>query len=313
MNLVHLHLLLNHLPTIGTVIAIGLFIVSLGGIHHDVRRVSLGLFFVIAILSMPAYMTGNAAQEAIVGQEGVSEAMMATHQEAALLAFLVMEITGLVAWFALWQFRRTAVAGTWVVPAILILSLVTFVLMARAATMGGEIRHPEIRAEVAATEGTPAPGGLFSGASIALFIGNEPWAWPAGETFHFIGLCLLFGVALLINLRLLGVLKNVSFAALHRLLPLGILGFAINTVTGMLFFVGTPEQYTQNIAFYWKVAFMMIASLSVLYLTFFDEPWSVESGDDAPVTAKIVAASTIFLWLGVLYCGRMLPYLGNSF
>jgi hypothetical protein len=128
-----------------------------------------------------------------------------------------------------------------------------------------------------------------------------------------IGLCLLFGVALILNLRLLGVLKNVSFAALHRLLPLGILGFAINTLTGMLFFVGTPEQYTQNIAFYWKVAFMMIASLSVLYLTFFDEPWSVGSGDDAPVTAKIVAASTIFLWLGVLYCGRMLPYLGNSF
>jgi hypothetical protein len=310
MNLAHLHLLLNHLPTIGTVVAIGLFIVSLGKIHHDVRRVSLGLFFVIAVFSMPAYMTGNAAQEAILGQEGVSEAMMARHQEAALLAFLLMEITGLVAWFALWQFRRTAVAASWVVPAMLIFSIVTFVLMARAATMGGEIRHPEIRAEVAATE---AQGGLFSGASIQTFIGNQPWAWPAAETLHFIGLCLLFGAAFVINLRLLGVLKNMSFAALHRLLPVGILGFAINTLTGMLFFVGTPEQYTQNGAFYWKVAFMMIASLSVLYLTLFDEPWNVGSGDDAPVTAKIVAASTIFLWLGVLYCGRMLPYLGNSF
>ena len=177
--------------------------------------------------------------------------------------------------------------------------------------MGGEIRHPEIRAvEVAATEATP---GLLNGASIASFVAGKPWVWPASETIHFVGLCLLFGVALLINLRLLGILKNVSFAALHRLLPLGILGFAINTITGMLFFIGTPDQYTQNIAFYWKVVFMLIAALSVLYLTFFDEPWNVGSGDDAPLTAKVVAASTIFLWLGVLYCGRMLPYLGNSF
>ena len=36
-------------------------------------------------------------------------------------------------------------------------------------------------------------------------------------------------------------------------------------------------------------------------------------GDDAPLRAKVVAASAIFLWLGVLFCGHMLPFIGNAF
>ena len=44
-----------------------------------------------------------------------------------------------------------------------------------------------------------------------------------------------------------------------------------------------------------------------------DEPWEVESGVDAPMTAKFAAASAIFIWAAVLYCGHMLPFIGNSF
>jgi hypothetical protein len=51
----------------------------------------------------------------------------------------------------------------------------------------------------------------------------------------------------------------------------------------------------------------------VLYFTVLDEPWVLGSGDDAPLTAKAVAVSALILVLGVLYCGRMLPFLGNAF
>ena len=53
---------------------------------------------------------------------------------------------------------------------------------------------------------------------------TAPYGWPALETLHFIGLTLLIGVVLLIDLRMLGVMKNVCFPSLHRLLPWALLG-----------------------------------------------------------------------------------------
>ena len=61
------------------------------------------------------------------------------------------------------------------------------------------------------------------------------------------------------------------------------------------------------------MALMMLAGINVLYFTIFEEPWAVGPEDDAPFTAKAVAASALILVVGVLYCGRMLPFIGNAF
>ena len=310
MNLTHIHLLINHFPTIGTILAIGLFVVALAGKSEDVKRASLAIFFVIALLSLPTYMSGSAAEAAIKDRPEVSAAVMERHRDAALPALLFMEMTGLVAWAALWQSRRSSRPARWSAPAVLVLSILTLGLMTRAANMGGEIRHPEIGSGV---EAAAESGAWVKSASIASFVVGRPWVWPASETLHFIGLALLIGIVLVVNLRMLGIGKNLSFSGLHRMLPWGILGFTINSITGMLFFIATPEQYTQNVAFYWKIALMMLAGVNVLYFTMFDEPWALEPGDDAPLRAKLIAVSAIFLWIGVMYCGRMLPFIGSSF
>jgi hypothetical protein len=150
-------------------------------------------------------------------------------------------------------------------------------------------------------------------ASLASFVNATPGVWTTSETLHFMGLCLLFGAVLVINLRMLGMMRSVSFADLHGLLPVGIVGFVINLVTGMLFFIAIPEQYTQNIAFQWKMILLVPAAVSLLYLTASEDVWAVGSGDDAPLVAKLIAAGSIVVWIGVLYFGRMLPYIGNSF
>jgi len=115
------------------------------------------------------------------------------------------------------------------------------------------------------------------------------------------------------NLRILGFMKNASFVDVHRLLPWGVWGFVINSVTGMLFFAGAAGQYIENPAFHLKMLFMLLAGANVLYLTLFDEVWALGPGDNAPMSAKLVAASQVFLWVGVIYYGRMLPYIGNAF
>jgi hypothetical protein len=313
MNVAHLHLLLNHLPTIGFGVALALFFVGLAGRSDDLKKASLIMFFAMALLVMPVYMSGNAAEETIRESPGVSKALIEVHEDAALLAFVFMEFTGLGAWIELWQYRRRKRPGTLNLATITILGIITFGLMARAATMGGEIRHPEIRAIQEATEEVESSGAGSWNETIAAWVNLKPWVWPMMETLHFIGLGVLFGVVLIVNMRMLGMMKTVPFAALHALLPVGIVAFAVNLFTGMGFFVGTPGQYTQNIAFYGKVVLMLAAAANILYLTVFDDVWNLGPEDEVPFTAKVIAGSGILLWLGVIFFGRMLPFIGNSF
>jgi hypothetical protein len=111
----------------------------------------------------------------------------------------------------------------------------------------------------------------------------------------------------------LGLAKSVSFAAVYQLLPLGILGFGINMLTGMLFFLAAPQQYINNVEFHRKIVFVVLAGINVLYFMLFDKAWKVGAGEDAPTSSKVAAAISLYLWVGILYYGEMLPFLGNSF
>lgn len=303
MNLAHLHLLLNHFPTVGLAIALGLLVAALLKKSEDLKQASFVGFFLLGLLAIPAYLTGSAAQTVLQDQPDVSQQVIAAHQDAALLALILLEITGLMAWIALWRFQR------WHPIGILVLAMVTFGLMASAANIGGHIRHPEI---LAAGTAAPMPGWPRIAAAGAALVLDNPWVWPIAEVFHFVGLCLLFGVVLLVNLRLLGFVKGVAFADVNRLLPWAMLGLGINIVTGMLFFLAAPEQYTQNTAFVWKMGLMLIAGVTLLYPTMCDLAGESTPGDRAPLAGRIIAAGSIGLWIGVIFLGRFLPYLGSE-
>src|SRR6476646_7201631 len=98
-------------------------------------------------------------------------------------------------------------------------------------------------------------------------------------------------------------MKRVPFAELHRLLPWGMLGFGLNLITGMLFFVGQPKQYIDSAPFYWKVVFLMIAGANFLYLTVFRKAWTAKDapGWHATFGDKAMAAVSMASWLIILY------------
>lgn len=325
MNLAHVHLLLNHFPTIGFGIALLLYVAAIIGKKDDLHRASLVMFFLVAAVAIPTYMSGNAAEEIIKKQTGIAATAIRAHEDAALQAFVIMEITGFLAWLALWQYRLLRRPPKWTAPIVLTLSFISFALMARAANLGGEIHHPEIVSgeQAAATTEQPAaateqaaatgdePGGFAR--TVGAFVVGKTWVWPSCETLHFVGLSILFTTVLLVDLRMLGIAKKIPFSALYQLLPLGMLGFALNLTTGMFFFIGAPQQYTKNPIFYWKMVFVILAAVNVLYFMLLDQPWTVGPEDEAPFGAKVMAASAIFLWIGILFFGHMLPFLGNAF
>src|SRR5687767_12751994 len=106
MTLTHLHLLLNHVPTVGTALAIALFVLSLFRRNDMLRRVSLEVFFIIALVTIPTYLSGLSAQQQLMTREGVSNVMIEAHEDAAVFSLILMQITGALSWLALWQFRR---------------------------------------------------------------------------------------------------------------------------------------------------------------------------------------------------------------
>jgi hypothetical protein len=151
---------------------------------------------------------------------------------------------------------------------------------------------------------------------LAWFVIHYSWVWPASETLHFIGLAMLIGVIALMDLRLLGMAKRLPFAPLHRLLPFAVAGFGICLTTGTLFFAGDPFQYIHNNVFWFKMLFIALAGTNVLAFYFTGIFRTVEKlgpGEEAPGSAKVIAAVSLFLWIGVMYLGRMLPFLGDAF
>ncbi len=139
---------------------------------------------------------------------------------------------------------------------------------------------------------------------------TSKWGWPFAETVHFLGLSLLVGTIGMFDLRLLGMGKRVPIRALHRLVPWGVAGYVIALLTGILFLATEPDQYIFNSAFHWKILFMATAgvNMAMFYAFVFRRVRSLGGGEDAEVPAKLIAALSLFLWIGVIVFGRMLTF-----
>jgi uncharacterized membrane protein len=311
MNLVHLHLLLNHFPIIGTICGLGLLLASFFGKNEDLKRASLIVFTAMALLSLPTFFSGVGAQGAIRGLPGVSNPLILRHEGAAMLALLFMEITGVLSVIGLWQYYRSQKPAQWTMLSVLFFTLITTGLMSRVGTTGGDVRHPEIWAN----QTTPVDTGIAGVISkfeptpqnfTDLMIGNKFW-WAFMMDLHFLGLALLIGCLGTLNLRMLGMFKEMPIRPLHQLVPWALVGFAINVTTGVLAFIGMPGFYTYDIVFWMKMGAIMLLGLNAAAFYFTNVFSVVEPmgpGEDAPPLAKWIAGSSLVLWFVVITLGR---------
>jgi hypothetical protein len=150
----------------------------------------------------------------------------------------------------------------------------------------------------------------FARATAVATMMKTAWGWPLAESVHFMGLCLLAGSIFLFDLRLLGIGTRIPIGALHKLIPWGLLGFALTIASGSLFVLTEPDQYIYNPAFHFKVFFMIAAGLNagLFYLTTFRRATAPGAPDDAPRLAKIIAVVSLGLWVGVIVAGRLITF-----
>ena len=142
------------------------------------------------------------------------------------------------------------------------------------------------------------------------FMRSSQWAWPTFESLHFIGMSLLIGTIGMFDLRLLGFARAVPVRALHRLIPLGITGFLMNITTGFFFICAFPDQYLFNAAFRWKVVFILIAGVNVLFFyTRVFRRLEAESENVPPrLAARLVGGVSLASWVGVMSAGRLITF-----
>ena len=111
------------------------------------------------------------------------------------------------------------------------------------------------------------------------FIVSHSWIWPTLEMIHFLGLCLLLGSLLIVDLSVIGFAPSISLRLVDKFIIATLIGFALNAITGSLFVVGDPGRYFINIAFH-----------------------------ELSVDARISTALSLTLWTSVIVLGRFIPY-----
>lgn len=136
--------------------------------------------------------------------------------------------------------------------------------------------------------------------------------YPIVESVHVLTLCLFLGLAIMLDLRLLGAImttRPVSEVA-GRLLPWTLAGFGVMLISGSLLFYAIPVKTYLNIFFRIKVALLILSGLNV-YLFHSGVYTHVKEWDLAPVPpprARLAAALSLAFWASVVVAGRMIAF-----
>ncbi len=144
MSIVHVHLLLNHLPVVGAFLGVLLLAFALLRRSSEMGKFALGLFAAIAAIAIVVFFTGEPAEELIEKLPGFSDVITERHEELARFSTIAMVGFGLLGIGALAVFRGRALPR-WIMAAGFAFALGIAGLMGATANSGGQIRHTEIR------------------------------------------------------------------------------------------------------------------------------------------------------------------------
>ena len=147
------------------------------------------------------------------------------------------------------------------------------------------------------------------------YVAAHDWVWPICETAHFFGMCVLLGTVGAVDLRVLGVAKGIPISLLDKFIPLGVIAFFVNMITGFIFIagnpVGGPMEYLTNLSLQLKMLLVLIAGINLLvfYVTGIHRSLEAVPADgNAPGGAKAIAAVSLFAWIMVIVMGRFIMY-----
>jgi uncharacterized membrane protein len=145
MNGAHLHLLINHIPVLGTFFGLALLAFAAWKRSDELRKAALGTFVIAALAAVATYLTGEPAEDVVKGLPGVARSLIGRHDDAAGFALGGAIALGVLALGGVIWFREGKPIKNWFGTLALVVALLVTGLMAWTANLGGQIRHTEIR------------------------------------------------------------------------------------------------------------------------------------------------------------------------
>ena len=143
-------------------------------------------------------------------------------------------------------------------------------------------------------------------------LGNVPGLPPIAQSLHILGIAVVMGSIVMVDLKFLGLAvpsQNVS-EMIRRLMPWTWWALLLNAVTGLLFVVARPNRYFFNPVVGWKFSMLIpaVALAFVVYRLATQETGYWEQSSERRLSARVIAAVSLVLWVGVVLAGRWIAY-----
>ena len=148
-NWAHVHLLLNHIPLLGVFFGLVLLAAASYWQNEEWKKAALWAFVIVALLAIPAYLTGEPAEDVVENLPGIEDSLIEEHEDSALLSLIGIEVLGAASLAGLFFFSRSGSIHSGWILACLLLAVVTAAMLGWTAHLGGNIHHPEARSDFA--------------------------------------------------------------------------------------------------------------------------------------------------------------------
>lgn len=142
----HLHLLFNHFPVIGTIISTLVLIAGMVLKNDTIKKTALSLVVFTSLMTIPAFLSGEDAEEALKAIHQAPRELIHTHEEMGDIGLWSTLLIGVIAVFAMMKMKTSY--GKNSVIFILVALIGNSFFLAKIGNAGGMIRHTEIRTTI---------------------------------------------------------------------------------------------------------------------------------------------------------------------
>lgn len=144
----------------------------------------------------------------------------------------------------------------------------------------------------------------IEGLEAVIWLRRSVWGYATVNGFHILGIALLVGSIINVDLRLIGLWRADRWReAMADVLPVAQFGFGLAIVTGIMLFSVRASRYLENSAFLLKLALLAAALANIVMFH------RLLKRDSRTPAMRVSAAVSLCLWLGILGSGRAIGFL----
>jgi hypothetical protein len=143
----------------------------------------------------------------------------------------------------------------------------------------------------------------YENGPVGVFIRESLWGYPIVLSSHAVGMATVMGVAVALNMRVLGFAKGISIQAYDKLFYIGWLGFIINLVSGIILFAGNASVYTFQWTFQLKIGAILVGGILMKVVM------NAVRENKPEATQKMLAGISMACWMIGMITGRLMAYI----